>query len=314
MLEVPVYAFLGFLDSGKSTFIEEVLTNPSFTQQEHTLLLLCEQGTHAFSPSLLAQSHTTAIVVDDIAMLTPAYYEALAQQYQPDRAIIEYNGMWDVAQLSAQLPESWPLYQVVATVDAGTWALYSQNMGAQMFAHLTHADMIVFNRADAPQKEQIRAKNIRAMNPRANIYFEDTQGQAEDYLDGTTLPYDIDAPIISIADTDFGIFYVDAMNDPDKYAGKTIQLTGMVYHPSNCPPNAFVLGRRAMVCCADDITLLGLHCHTPLSDTVSQEQWVCVTATVQSEYYPQFRAHGPSLHASAVTLTAAAEPEMVYFN
>ena len=42
--EVPVYLFTGFLDSGKTTFIQEVMEEEEFNEGERTLLLLCEEG------------------------------------------------------------------------------------------------------------------------------------------------------------------------------------------------------------------------------------------------------------------------------
>ena len=42
--ETPGYLFLGFLDSGKTKFIQETLEDPRFDSGEKTLLLVCEEG------------------------------------------------------------------------------------------------------------------------------------------------------------------------------------------------------------------------------------------------------------------------------
>ena len=39
--EVPVYLFTGFLESGKTTFIQETLEDTRFNNGDMTLLLLC---------------------------------------------------------------------------------------------------------------------------------------------------------------------------------------------------------------------------------------------------------------------------------
>ena len=39
--EIPVYLFIGFLDSGKTRFIQETLEDPRFNAGEKTLLLVC---------------------------------------------------------------------------------------------------------------------------------------------------------------------------------------------------------------------------------------------------------------------------------
>ncbi|NCB29117.1 MAG: TIGR03943 family protein [Clostridia bacterium] len=313
--EVPVYVFTGFLESGKTSFIREVLDDPNFTQGERTLYLLCEEGEGALDEVLLRRTNTVAIVIDDMSMLTPAYFEQLAMEYKPDRAIIEWNGMWEIADLPEKcLPESWPVYQIVTTVNAATWELYSQNMGPRMFDHITNADMVVFNRASDAEKEKIRAKNIRAMNPRANIFFEDENGEPEDYMDNTELPFDLDAPVIEVSDLDFGLWYVDAMNDPEKYTDKTVKITGMVYKSKDFPADVFVPGRFAMVCCADDVTFVGFLCHSPEAAQYQQEDWVTVTARIKTEYYPQYRGDGPVLYATEITRAKKPDPELVYFN
>ena len=42
--ETPVYLFLGFLESGKTKFIQETLEDPRFSNGEKTLLLVTEEG------------------------------------------------------------------------------------------------------------------------------------------------------------------------------------------------------------------------------------------------------------------------------
>jgi len=44
MQQIPVYAFTGFLDSGKTKFIQETLEDPRFNAGERTLLLVFEEG------------------------------------------------------------------------------------------------------------------------------------------------------------------------------------------------------------------------------------------------------------------------------
>ena len=43
-MEVPVYLITGFLESGKTTFLQGVLGDPDFSQGERTLLIVCEEG------------------------------------------------------------------------------------------------------------------------------------------------------------------------------------------------------------------------------------------------------------------------------
>ena len=48
--EIPVYLFTGFLDAGKTSFIQETLEDPAFNDGQNTLVLVCEEGEEEFSP------------------------------------------------------------------------------------------------------------------------------------------------------------------------------------------------------------------------------------------------------------------------
>ena len=66
--------------------------------------------------------------------------------------------------------------------------------------------------------------------------------------DEEDLPYDVKADVIELNDEDFGIWYVDASDQPDRYVGKKIHFRGMVFKPKQYGKNAFVPGRFAMTC------------------------------------------------------------------
>ena len=51
MEEIPVYLFTGFLDAGKTKFIQETLEDARFNSGESTLLLLCEEGEEEYDPT-----------------------------------------------------------------------------------------------------------------------------------------------------------------------------------------------------------------------------------------------------------------------
>ena len=44
MDDMPVYLFTGFLESGKTSFIDETLADKRFNNGQRTLLLVCEEG------------------------------------------------------------------------------------------------------------------------------------------------------------------------------------------------------------------------------------------------------------------------------
>ncbi len=60
-------------------------------------------------------------------------------------------------------------------------------------------------------------------NQSAEVIFEDEEGEMDDIFQDE-MPFDIDAPVIDILPEDYGIWFVDAMDNPDKYVGQNCPL------------------------------------------------------------------------------------------
>ena len=311
---IPVYVFTGFLESGKTQFIKEIIADPDFTENERTALLLCEEGIEEYGEREMMRYGTAIVPIESPERLTPNILKRVEQKYDPDRILIEYNGMWKLDDLIAAFPARWELYQIVTTVDATTFELYLANMGPMMFEHITTADLVVFNRCTDALKEMLYQKNIRAMNPRATIYLDDVDGNSEDYNRNMPLPFDVDADVIDIAPEDYGLWYIDAMGDPGKYDGKTVRFLGQAYVGRDVPAGSFVPGRFGMVCCAEDISFLGFICRYDGAKDLKQRDWVRVTASITVEALPQYRGEGPVLHAIEVVPADKPAEDLVYFN
>ena len=71
-MDVPVYLITGFLESGKTTFLQGVLGDPDFSQGERTLLIVCEEGIEEYDPIIIgsANANTNMVVVEDKEELT----------------------------------------------------------------------------------------------------------------------------------------------------------------------------------------------------------------------------------------------------
>ena len=57
-MEVPVYIVNGFLESGKTSFIQETMTDPDFSDGTETLLIVCEEGEVEYDEQVLKKCHT----------------------------------------------------------------------------------------------------------------------------------------------------------------------------------------------------------------------------------------------------------------
>ncbi len=312
--EIPVYMFLGFLESGKTTFASETLIDRDFTEGEPTLLLVCEEGIEEYDEDYLKSRNIFVEYIDE-ENLTTDHLLDLQDKYEPTRVMIEYNGTWKMDKLMGiRVPKGWTIVQVISFVDASTFDVYIQNMKAMMMEQLSTADMIIFNRCDENTRKAEYRRSIRAVNRRAQVIFENKDGIAEVGDGEADLPFDIDKPVIELEDEDFGIWYIDACDNPDRYVGKKIVFKAMVHKPKEYASNEFVPGRFAMTCCADDIAFIGFKCYFDQVKYLKDRQWVMVTGVIDKEYYPEFEGEGPVIKASKVDLAKPAEDELVYFN
>ena len=312
--EIPIYMFLGFLESGKTTFAKETLIDRNFTEGEPTLLLVCEEGIEEYDEEDLRKRNIFVEYIEDKDIDTEHFLD-LQEKYKPTRVMIEYNGTWKMDKLfSVRVPKGWTIVQVITFVDAQTFDVYIANMKAMMMEQLSTADMIIFNRCDENTKKAEYRRSLRAVNRRAQVIFENKDGLAEVGDDEVFLPYDINQPVIELEEEDFGLFYIDACDNPDKYVGKKVHFKAMVHKPKEYKENEFVPGRFAMTCCADDIAFVGFKAYYAGANKLKDRQWVMVTGEVGKEYYPEFQGDGPVIKVSEVAMTSPASEELVYFN
>ena len=205
-MDIPVYLFAGFLDSGKTSFINGILRD-GFAAEDRTLLVCCEEGTEEYDPKVLR--NVTVVNVEEETGLTRDFLKRCEKKHHPKQVLIEFNGMWSIGQFYQDaLPNNWVLYQIMTTVEAATFEMYAKNLGQLMMEKITNADMIVFNRCDENLRTALRQRNLRMVNRRASIYLENTDGTSEDYADETVCPFDLNQDVIVIPDDDFGVWYV----------------------------------------------------------------------------------------------------------
>lgn len=314
MLEIPVYMITGFLESGKTTFIQEVLASPDFADGEKTLLLLCEEGETEYDEKDYARHNIEIAVVDSEEELTREYLEQCQSYYKPKRVFIEFNGMWDAKKFGeSKLPRRWEIVQVITLVDGSTFDVYLTNMRSILSNIFSYTEMVIFNRCTLDMELQRFRRSVKAVNPQAMLSFEDEEGNPLE-LGKEQPPYDLDAEVIEIEDVDFGLWYLDAMDTPERYDGRTIRFKGKVMKPRRFPENCFIPGRNAMTCCADDIRFVGYICKSKFTERLKQRQWLEITAEVRYENVPEYGGEGPVLYAKHLKSAEAPEEDLVYFN
>ncbi len=306
----PVYMINGFLESGKTEFIRYTLAQPYFQVRGKTLLIVCEEGEVEYEASLLTKSRTVMEVIEEEEDFCISRLTELEKKHKPERIIIEYNGMWNFKNM--KLPRSWNIEQQITTVDASTFSMYFTNMRSLLAEMLRGSEMIIFNRCDNVEDLGLYRRNVKAINPRADIVFEDSKGEVNQIFEDE-LPYNLNDPVISLNNEGYGIWYLDTMDNLERYEGKTVQFVGMVLKPADFPQGYFVPGRMAMTCCADDMAFLGYACEYEGASVLKDRQWVKVTAKVEKEYFADYGGEGPVLKAVGVEQTRAPKEEIISF-
>lgn len=314
MDNAPVYIITGFLDSGKTKFITEMLEDEGFSEGERTLLLCCEEGEEEYDPEVLRRTNTVLVNLEEVDDMAGGKLAALDKEYRPERVIIEYNSTWLMESLyDAPKPDRWDLAQIIALVDSTTFELYLKNMRKFMADGLQEADLIIFNRCTEQTTKSPYRRTVLAMNNTARIFFENTDGSMDDGVSDEDLPYDMRAPIIEIGDTQFGTFYLDALEHANRYNGRTIHVKGRAFRMKGMPKKCFVFGRHAMTCCVDDIGGIGYLCKVD-GELPKENAWIMLTARVEAGFSALHNRDGINLIAQNITPAKPPEEELVYFN
>jgi len=315
-MEIPVYLFTGFLESGKTSFIQDALEGDDFNAGERTLFLLCEEGEEEYHPSRFFGTNVFFETIEEEKDLTEKLLISLQKKHKVERVIVEYNGMWGLDSLYQAMPQEWLTYQEMMFADATTFISYNDNMRQLVFDKLKSAEIVVFNRCvrGGFDKEAFH-KIVRVANRKSQILYEYGLDDVEVDNIQDPLPFDIEAPIVRIMDDDYAEWYRDINEDQMKYDGKVISVKGRAVTGGDIPEDKFVFGRHVMTCCVQDIQFAGLVCRwTKEAAKLENGQWVAIKARVRVEndevYGPE---PGPVLYCTKVEKVAPAEPEVATF-
>lgn len=322
---IPVFLINGFLEAGKTEFIKFTMAQDYFQAEGKTLLLVLEEGDTDFDPAELEKYNTIQINIDKEELLNPKTLEELEVQYNPERVLIEWNGMWNQDDLydgpmsekvlAAQqnrkpnyevaLPENWVIYQVITIIDGSTLDLYLNNMKSFLGQMLRRAELAIVNRCDGISNDKLvdYRRKLRAMGQNAMIVLEDKDGEIPQDTLPEDLPYDLSADVIEVKPEDYGIWFVDCMDNPDRYIGKDVIFTAMVLKRKQMAEDEFVPGRMAMTCCAQDMTFLGFVCRSAEAKALKTKDWIRLRATVGMEERDEYHGEGPVLTAVSVAHT-----------
>ena len=315
-MELPVFLITGFLESGKTSFILDTIQDRQFNRGKKTLIIACEDGEVEYDEKILKSAKAVVEFIEDEDDFNEDYLNSLVARHKPSQILIEFNGMWSLRNMAVKAPKEWMFYQIFMFMDHSKFEVYMNNMRQLLSDNISIADILVFNRCDKSNIDKKRLRRTtKALNPRIEMMFEYNDGTVEQGFQGEDeMPFDVNADPIDVIHDDFGLWYIDIMSNAPRYKGKNMRVRGMVYRASNIPDGYFVISRRAMTCCADDIAVIGVLVKSPEGKKFANGEWVEVCGSVIAEKHDAYKGQGPVIVANTIVPTEKAESELVYFN
>lgn len=293
MKQIPVYLVTGFLESGKTTFVNDTMKDKRFTVGEKVLVITGEEGEEEYGDFEVEY-------IDSPEKLTVDRLSALQKRHKATKILIEYNGMWQLAPLFENAPENWVIGQNILFFDSETFEVYNKNMRSLVVDKIQNADLIIFNRVDNVDVMMLH-KAVRAVSRNLNVIYETKSGETTPDEIEDPLPYDKDKNKIEIEDRDYAYFYRDLGDDMESYDGKTVKLKAMLAQDKGLGTGTMFVGRYIMICCEEDIEYRPLVCKYGRSEELRNGEWVLVEARVKLMRHKAYDSIGPVLIANSVT-------------
>ena len=311
--EIPVYLFSGFMDSGKTSLVQETLFENNFGEGAKGIIIMCEDGEKEYDEAKLATINIKLVTIDSEEEFTLEKLNEINKSYLPEQVFIEYNGTWGMDKiLDAPLPEGWTIVQHLTTVDSTTFDLYMNNMRAMMQEQVFASDVVIFNRTDDDTDRGHLRRTIKNINRKAQIVYERKDGTIDERPE--ELPFDINQDVIELSDADYAIWYMDAMENYKKYEGKTVKFLALCYNPDNLKKGIFVPGRFAMTCCIEDVQFIGFKCKYDRENEIAHKSWINIEAKIHVEFAREYKGKEPVLYPVSITPAQKPEDELVYFS
>ncbi|RDU24836.1 TIGR03943 family putative permease subunit [Anaerosacchariphilus polymeriproducens] len=313
-MEIPIYLFTGFLESGKTTVIKETLKDPEFVKGIRTLLIICEEGEVEYDNEYLRENNIDTYWIEEPEQFNENLLFGLELKYEPDQVLIEYNGTWDLEPiLDAAMPKGWVIGEIISLIDATTFDIYLSNMRSMILEQLFDSDLIIINRCNETTPKSKFRRSIKAINRKAQIVYELESGEIDNSMEDI-LPFETEKDSLVIDDDDYGIWYLDALDYPQKYIGKKITFRAILYKKKELDERSFIPGRFVMACCEDDVTFFGFLCKSEQKVDFRHRDWVRVTAEFRYEYVKEYKDKGPVLYLQNIELADKPIEKLVYLN
>ena len=311
---IPVYLFTGFLESGKTTFIQSTLEDKRFNEGQRTLIICCEEGEEEYDLSAFSGSNVFLRTLEEEEDFTPDRIAAWVRETGAERIMLELNGMWSVQTVDDNLPDNCAVAQEITFADVNTYAVYNANMRNLVYDKLKRCNVVEFNRCTDRTDTDALHKIVRQSNRRCNIFYEYTDGRSVMDEKQDPLPFDVKAPVVTVEDRDFAYFFADLMENSADWEKKTVQFTALYPNEGKVlPEGMFIAGRMLMNCCAADTQFAGLVCYCPKAARPVRGTWMTLKGKIRLQRNHLFGGKVPVIDMISCEKHDAPEDEVATF-
>ncbi len=287
MKKIPVFLIQGFLDSGKTSFILNTLKRDKLFSKGKTLLISCEDGEIEYNQDLLKSLNVQLVSLKDEIEFSPLRLTELYKKNKPERIIIEMNFLWD--QNNIAYPEFMDIVQIFTIIDGTTFPVYYQNMKQLFNNAIQISDVVAFTKlnGDASSLKPFK-QSLAIANYQCFYCIMNEDGMAEKEAFDSLVPYDLSKDEIEINDHDFGIFYIDSFTNKQNYENKVVTFRAWVARSDKLKKNEFIIGRKVLNCCAQDIQFFGFLVNDDLGKDIKHNSWAKIKAKCNKVYSKEY--------------------------
>lgn len=164
----------GFLESGKTSFIKEILNSENTKVYEKILILVCEEGIESYEETLTTNKNVSFRYIENPSAMNRENIKNLLEEEEPDYVIIEYNGTWDInLLLDMKIPVEYEIRNILFLSEADKFYIYFNNMTNLLWPHIRNSNCVIINRHDFLNKKEKKdfISFIKNINPKIDTVF-----------------------------------------------------------------------------------------------------------------------------------------------
>lgn len=158
------------------------------------------------------------------------------------------------------------------------------NIGIVSFA--SNIDSMISKNSTVQSKAQNNDNYIQDNSQNANNIRDTYNTQNSDISlsvngkEGESKGLKLQDNTVVMDDSNFVKWLDEISNNPLKYEGKRVTVSGFVFKDKQFKPNEFVPARMMMTCCAADMSIVGLPAKYKLASELKKDSWLKFSGTI----------------------------------